>query len=591
MAFDFTANNVQSSLNGAINNVVTTIRVFDGAAPYNDFPAPASGEIGVATISDSQYNPSVFEIITYTGVTDVAGSHDLTGVARGQEGTSNIAHLDGAFIFQGITKEALRNLIFDDIKVLGGITDIGQGLVAAASLAFVDGVGFYQPTTGTLAVTDGTTEIARFEDSTTALFLYTGDLNFGGGDMVDPDNLFFQDGSGTIHAIGPATSDAADDDIVIIRGGGASGATRGAYIELHGNEASGPGQLNLSSGGSADITLTSAGTIQVVDALAIDLGGGDLTNMAGIYFNDAGAGTHIIAVQTPDAGDDNILQISGGGADHIGVAAGAYIELHGNEASGPGELNLFAGSTGLINANSNINMQGNDILGVEDFTFQDAGTHVIQCATSDGFDDNALEIRGGGGAGSGRGAVLAFHGNEGPGTGSVTILTGNVAGGTLTFLCAHADSPVIMQPGSNSYFEISAGLGLDMDDRVIISADLTAASNRLKQDKSMTFESPTSSEDLTFFFIDHAITVAQVRAVLPKGASTPTVTYQLKHHTDRNDAGNALTTSGAVTSTTIGTDATLSDATIPADSWIWLETTAQGGTVPEMTIYLEYTDD
>ena len=61
--------------------------------------------------------------------------------------------------------------------------------------------------------------------------------------------------------------------------------------------------------------------------------------------------------------------------------------------------------------------------------------------------------------------------------------------------------------------------------------------------------------------------------------------------TDRRAAGNALTTSGAVTSTTTGSDATLSDATIPANSWVWLETTAQGGTTPQMAIFVRYTDD
>ena len=121
--------------------------------------------------------------------------------------------------------------------------------------------------------------------------------------------------------------------------------------------------------------------------------------------------------------------------------------------------------------------------------------------------------------------------------------------------------------------------------------NLTATTNRLRRSKGITIESPTSSEDITWFFTDRAITVAQVRAVLANGAATPTVTYQVFHATDRSAAGTGVTTSGAVTNTTTGADATLSDTTIPANSWVWIETTAQGGTTPELALFMEYTDD
>jgi hypothetical protein len=109
--------------------------------------------------------------------------------------------------------------------------------------------------------------------------------------------------------------------------------------------------------------------------------------------------------------------------------------------------------------------------------------------------------------------------------------------------------------------------------------------------KVLTLPKPTNSEDLTLLFFNKAVTLTQIRAVLPNGTGSPSITYQIKHHTDRSNAGNNGTASTVVTSTTTGTNATLSDATIPADSWVWVVTTAKGGTVPSFVIVLFYDED
>lgn len=111
--------------------------------------------------------------------------------------------------------------------------------------------------------------------------------------------------------------------------------------------------------------------------------------------------------------------------------------------------------------------------------------------------------------------------------------------------------------------------------------------------KSITVEDPTASEDITMFFTNKAITITEMRAVL-LGSSTPSVTWTIRHHaTDRSNAGNEVVTSGTTTtSTTGGSDVTsFNDATIPADSFVWLETTAQSGTVDEIGITIFYTID
>jgi hypothetical protein len=98
-------------------------------------------------------------------------------------------------------------------------------------------------------------------------------------------------------------------------------------------------------------------------------------------------------------------------------------------------------------------------------------------------------------------------------------------------------------------------------------------------------EDPTSSEDIYIGFTNEAITVTEMRAVL-LGSSTPSVTWTIRHGTDRNAAGAEIVTSGTTTTnTTTGDDVTsFNDATIVADSHIWLETTAKSGTVDEIGI-------
>ena len=110
--------------------------------------------------------------------------------------------------------------------------------------------------------------------------------------------------------------------------------------------------------------------------------------------------------------------------------------------------------------------------------------------------------------------------------------------------------------------------------------------------KSIMVESPTATEDLSFFFTKDAITISEMRAVLV-GSATPSVTWTIRHGTDRSAAGAEVVTGGTVTtSTTTGSDVTtFNDATVVADSHVWLETTAQSGTVNSIIITVVYRTD
>lgn len=130
------------------------------------------------------------------------------------------------------------------------------------------------------------------------------------------------------------------------------------------------------------------------------------------------------------------------------------------------------------------------------------------------------------------------------------------------------------------------------DTQTVTNKDLSSTTNKLHKEKSITIESPTSSEDISMFFTNKAITVTEMRAVLV-GSSTPSVTWTVRHGTDRNGTGAEVVTSGTTTtSTTTGSDVTsFNDATIVADSFVWLETTAQSGTVGQLHITIFYTED
>lgn len=109
---------------------------------------------------------------------------------------------------------------------------------------------------------------------------------------------------------------------------------------------------------------------------------------------------------------------------------------------------------------------------------------------------------------------------------------------------------------------------------------------------SMTIDYPSSSEDASIFYTTQAITITKMVAVLI-GSSTPSVTWTVRFNSDRSATGTEVVTSGTTTtSTTTGSSVTsLNDGTIDAGSFVWLETTAQSGTVTQLHVTIEYTVD
>jgi len=111
----------------------------------------------------------------------------------------------------------------------------------------------------------------------------------------------------------------------------------------------------------------------------------------------------------------------------------------------------------------------------------------------------------------------------------------------------------------------------------------------LKDETKFTMDDPGASEDIGLFFTEIAITITKMVAVL-NGSSSPSLTWTIRHDPDRSASGAEAVTGGTVTtSTTTGSVVTtFNDATIPADSFVWLETTAQSGTVDQINLTLIY---
>ncbi|MBI3320015.1 MAG: hypothetical protein HYZ89_05460 [Candidatus Omnitrophica bacterium] len=112
-----------------------------------------------------------------------------------------------------------------------------------------------------------------------------------------------------------------------------------------------------------------------------------------------------------------------------------------------------------------------------------------------------------------------------------------------------------------------------------------------KKSNSITVDTPIAAENLTIFFTDKAITVQKMAAVLT--GSIPSVTWSVRFAADRSAAGTEVVTGGTTTTSTTTGDVitTFNNASIPANSYVWLTTTATSGTVNTLHVTANYTVD
>jgi hypothetical protein len=132
----------------------------------------------------------------------------------------------------------------------------------------------------------------------------------------------------------------------------------------------------------------------------------------------------------------------------------------------------------------------------------------------------------------------------------------------------------------------SDGLWYGKDD-----AGLESRLSNLIKSKGVTLESPTSAEDFGMWKTQVDITVSSINAVV-KGSS-PSVTINIAFGSNITSLTNVFSSGTAITNTTTGQtiNSGFNDATIPAGSWIRLISTASSGTISQIEVTINYTED
>ena len=103
--------------------------------------------------------------------------------------------------------------------------------------------------------------------------------------------------------------------------------------------------------------------------------------------------------------------------------------------------------------------------------------------------------------------------------------------------------------------------------------------------KSVTVVNPTGAEDLVLFYVNAEVTVQQITASVR--GSTPSINASLGYTSTPNGVLTELVTGGiTVTAEEIAT--TFDNATIPADCYVRLVTSAKSGAVDELAISIDF---
>ena len=107
---------------------------------------------------------------------------------------------------------------------------------------------------------------------------------------------------------------------------------------------------------------------------------------------------------------------------------------------------------------------------------------------------------------------------------------------------------------------------------------------------SVTLIDPVATDDGTLFFTPVAITVTDVRSHI---TGTTNVVFNIQHASTRTGTGlNVFTSNITLTSTAGQSNNTgFNDATIPANSWVWVEIASVSGTPSRFHATVVYTED
>lgn len=108
--------------------------------------------------------------------------------------------------------------------------------------------------------------------------------------------------------------------------------------------------------------------------------------------------------------------------------------------------------------------------------------------------------------------------------------------------------------------------------------------------KSLTVPNVQANENITMFYLNRNVTFKNAWTVL--SGVTPSVTWALLSGSSKGAAGGTITgaTSSGAASSGAGITHTIASRSVPSGNWIWLTTSATGGTTNEFHITVEYTE-
>jgi hypothetical protein len=480
-----------------------------------------------------------------------------------------------------------------------------------------------------------------------AIHITTG--NAGGSNTVGGEMAFTAgDGSGSggggviefFAGQGGATGVGGDVSIAAGSGGATSGA--GGTLALHAGSAtagnSNGGDLALDAGDATGsgthgkITLRSGGTASLIfanlDTTALTATSKTFAfpNESGTFLTSVSTASALTSVGTLTALQVDNLNINGNtisatsGAVNITPEAGSAIVLDGTINVDAGVvtgatsitsttfIGALTGNASTVTTNANltghITSVGNAaVLG--SFTLAQLNTAISDADVATG---------GGTATGTNTGDQTSIVGITGTKaqfdtavtdgnflySGDITQYTDELAqdaiGAMVDTTLVYTDgTPLLSRAALTGAITASAGSNatvLGSFTKAQLNTAISDGNIEFVESKSITIESPTATEDISLFYTDDAITITKIVAVLV-GSATPSVTWTVRHGTDRSAAGTEVVTGGTTTtSVTTGSVVTsFNDATVVADAFVWLETTAQSGTVGQINITVFYTLD
>lgn len=239
------------------------------------------------------------------------------------------------------------------------------------------------------------------------------------------------------------------------------------------------------------------------------------------------------------------------------------------EDSGTGGVtNTVAGATGITNTGDNTDAVLAPTYGSSVNTIcqgNDARLSDARTPTSHAYDSHTGTV------------PIAHIAGTPTGTGDIVLET----------------SPVLVTPTVASFTNATHDHADAAGGGTIAYGDITGTPTVPTLSKSVTIPDPVTNEDVTLFYTPVAITITQIAAVIR--GTTPSVLWFIKHATmttGRDSAGTAVITAGTTTTDEGGVSITsFDDATIPADSFLWVETTTVSGTNDELALTVVYTED